>query len=144
MARWGARVTSAVTVVADRAGVAMPYPAAMPHLIIEHGSDLSDSDQERLLRNAHQAMLDSGEVRKAGDLKSRIRRVDRHLVGNEGPQASFIHAELRLLVGRSPETRQALADAILAALVPDLGSHVQVSVEINELPAAYAKRQLPQ
>ncbi|MCD5314840.1 tautomerase family protein [Kineosporia babensis] len=95
-----------------------------------------------MLRSAHQAMLDSGEVRRPVDLKSRIRQADQHLVGSDDPEATFVHAELRLLVGRSPQTRQALAEAILAALVPGLGPKVQVSVEIRELPAEYAKRQL--
>ncbi|GAA3628612.1 hypothetical protein GCM10022223_52550 [Kineosporia mesophila] len=113
----------------------------MPHLTIHVGAGLSASEQDLMLRNAHLAMLDSGEVREPINLKSRVIQAERDLVGHEGPETSFVHAELRLLVGRSPETRQRLADLILAALADGLRPEVETSVEVRELPAAYAKRQ---
>jgi 5-carboxymethyl-2-hydroxymuconate isomerase len=114
----------------------------MPHLIIQVGAGVSASEQESLLRNAHRALLDSGEVKVPINLKSRVVQAERELIGHEGPSASFVHAELRLLVGRSPETRQRLADLVLAALSEDLRPEIETSVEVNELPAAYAKRNL--
>jgi len=113
----------------------------MPHLIIHVGASISESEQDRMLRAAHRAMLDSGEVRKPIDLKSRVIRVEQDLVGHEQAPTSFVHAELRLLVGRSPQTRQRLADLILAGLTDGLRPEVETSVEVRELPAAYAKRQ---
>ncbi|GAB3249660.1 5-carboxymethyl-2-hydroxymuconate Delta-isomerase [Kineosporia babensis] len=113
----------------------------MPHLIIECGARLSASVRDRLIRDAHQALLESGQVRKPTDLKSRLVQVEQDLVGQDSPELTFVHAELRLLAGRSAETRQELADLLLKTLTQDLAPEVQASVEVRELAATYAKRQ---
>jgi 5-carboxymethyl-2-hydroxymuconate isomerase len=112
----------------------------MPHLIIECGARLSPAVRERILRDAHGALLSSGEVVTATDLKSRMVVSDSVLIGVEGADATFVHAELRILAGRSTETRQELARMLLRALTQTVDDQVEASVEVRELADDYVKR----
>ncbi|WP_313073594.1 5-carboxymethyl-2-hydroxymuconate Delta-isomerase [Melaminivora sp.] len=109
----------------------------MPHLIVEYSSNLPDFPEREALAALNAAVCASPEVPIEMDLKTRILRVDSYEIGTAPAQRAFVHAQLRLLSGRSPEARQDLGQRVARALRehtprPD-GVQVQLSVEIVDM-----------
>ena len=117
----------------------------MPHLIVEYSSNLEGFPAAHLLDALNATVIASGQVLNETDLKSRTVRTEQFVIGND-PTASrgFVHAELRLLAGRTPEVKRDLSDRIAAVLremtpQPE-GMLVQLSVDIVDMDkAAYYK-----
>jgi len=82
------------------------------------------------------------------DLKTRfVRTTDSFQVGTEAVGRAFVHAQLRLLSGRSPEAKKDLAGrvaGVLRRLTPrPQGLLVQLSVEIVDMDRpSYVKERL--
>lgn len=112
----------------------------MPHLIIEAGAGVPAAALDRILLDAHRALLTSGQVASPIDLKSRVVRAAAERVGGIRSAATFVHAELRLLPGRSPEVRRALADQLLQVLDRHAADDVELSVEVRLMDDVYVKR----
>lgn len=117
----------------------------MPHLTLEVTDNLRSSiNATTLLQAAHRALLASG-VFAAADVKSRLLWLDSFCVGQADATEKaegFIHAPLDLLAGRSPEVRQSLAEAVVAALKAHIapGQPVQISCLVGEMDHTnYAK-----
>ncbi|MBS0508440.1 MAG: 5-carboxymethyl-2-hydroxymuconate Delta-isomerase [Proteobacteria bacterium] len=119
----------------------------MPHLIVEYSSNLPAYPEAQALAELNAAVCASPEVLDEADLKSRIMRRDSYHVGTEPAQRAFVHAQLRLLSGRSPEAKQDLAGRVaevLRRLTPrPAGVMVQLSVEIVDMDRpSYVKERL--
>ena len=110
----------------------------MPHILIEHSSNLSDRvDLDDLIRTVHQAALDTGVFPEGG---IRTRRVPResYLIADGHADNAFIHLVLRIGFGRDVETRQRVAievfEALCDFLTPDMSAHpLGISLEIQEI-----------
>lgn len=118
----------------------------MPHITIEVSPDLIDFDSARALERVNRVLAESGQFDDA-DIKSRVLRLPDVLVGTTGTSQGFVHATLRLLAGRSQQSRAALSAGILQALISSLPAEagwqrpVQVSVEVVEMDRpTYAKK----
>lgn len=115
----------------------------MPHLTLEYSGNLSGLDVRQALVSLNAALLDSGHF-DAPDIKSRAIPLEAFLVGDGIESAAFMHVTLRLLSGRTSETRGLLASALLKVLtgvLPRIASQsTQLSVEVIELDSVvYAK-----
>ena len=123
-------------------------PHAMPHLIVEYTHTLSDFPEAQVLAELNAVLCASPEIANEADLKSRCVCLHRHAVGTvpDAPRA-FVHAQLRLLAGRTPEVKQALSGQIaevLRRLIPrPAGTLVQLSVELVDMDRpSYIKERL--
>lgn len=119
----------------------------MPHLIVEYSANLPDFPEAQALAELNVAVVASPEVANEADLKSRIVRVGSFQVGTEPAQRAFVHAQLRLLAGRTPEAKHDLAErvaSVLRRLTPrPEGVLVQLSVEIVDMDRpSYIKERL--
>ncbi|MGE8319133.1 MAG: 5-carboxymethyl-2-hydroxymuconate Delta-isomerase [Comamonas sp.] len=122
----------------------------MPHLIVEYTANLGDFPEAQLLADLNDAVIASGQIAIEHDLKSRCVRSGSFVIGASAHQAEprgFVHAELRLLSGRTPETKRDLSDRIAAVLRQHsphpAGMLVQLSVDIVDMDrAAYSKDKL--
>ena len=119
----------------------------MPHLIVEYSSNLGDFPEAAALAALNAAVCASPEVLVEADLKTRLQRVERFEIGTAPQQRAFIHAQLRLLSGRSPEAKQDLAERVAAVLRQHsprpAGLLVQLSVEIVDMDRpSYIKERL--
>lgn len=115
----------------------------MPHLTLEYTRNLNDFDPARALSALNEAMFDSGLFGEA-DIKSRAIGLDCYQVGLRDVPRGFVHVNVAMLSGRSDEERKALADNLLAALLPLIAGQavgeVQLSVETSDLHRpTYAK-----
>jgi 5-carboxymethyl-2-hydroxymuconate isomerase len=105
----------------------------MPHLTIEYSANLQQAVQAGdVLALAHDCMIQSGLFAVPADIKTRAYRAGLFLVGTD-PAASFAHATVHLLAGRTVEQKQALTQALLAVLRAALPSANQLSVDIRDM-----------
>ena len=119
----------------------------MPHLYVEYSANLTGLPEQQMLTElvatvcAHPSILDELDV------KARIAPVQQYAIGTGGGLRGFIHADLRLMSGRTPEAKKELSDRIgdvLRRLTPHPeGMLVQVSVEISDMDrGSYHKSRL--
>lgn len=110
----------------------------MPHLIIEFcPGQATDAQVEALLDAVHHAAAATG-LFAASHIRVRAHPVVHYRHGGE--RRPFIHAQLRIHSGRSLEQRQALSQAILAALRAQQWPAEVITVEVVEMErASYAK-----
>ncbi|RZL63637.1 MAG: 5-carboxymethyl-2-hydroxymuconate Delta-isomerase [Variovorax sp.] len=121
----------------------------MPHLVVEHSTNLGQLPLADLLPALNRQLTASPEILDETDLKTRVVGVDQFRVGNEADGRAFVHAQLRLLSGRSPEAKRDLSERIAVVLrqfVPrPAGVLVQLSVEVIDMDrGSYVKEKLPQ
>ncbi len=120
----------------------------MPHLIVEYSHHLAGFPAAQALAELNQAVTSSPEIVDEADLKSRAVQVQHCAVGTAPPaRRAFVHAQLRLLSGRSPEAKADLSEriaAVLRQLTPrPEGVLVQLSVEIVDMDrGSYIKERL--
>lgn len=119
----------------------------MPHLIVEYSQNLAGFPEAQALAELNQAVTSSPEVLDEADLKSRFVLVDSFEIGTAPANRAFVHAQLRLLSGRSPEAKKDLSECVagvLRRLSPKpAGVMVQLSVEIVDMDrGSYVKERL--
>ena len=119
----------------------------MPHLTVEYSQNLSDFPQAQALSALNAAVTASPEIADEADLKTRVLPVQQSAVGTAPGHRAFVHAQLRLLSGRSPEAKADLSEriaAVLRQLTPrPEGVLVQLSVEIVDMDrGSYVKERL--
>lgn len=109
----------------------------MPHLIVEYSANLSGLPEAEMLTALNATLCASPEIQHEVDLKSRIVAVAQFQVGTADAPRGFVHAQLRLLAGRTPEAKKDLSERIatvLQRLTPQpAGVQVQLSVEITDM-----------
>ncbi|AMM23762.1 5-carboxymethyl-2-hydroxymuconate Delta-isomerase [Variovorax sp. PAMC 28711] len=120
----------------------------MPHLIVEHSANLGELPLGDLLPALNRSLTGSPEILNETDLKTRFVTIDQFRVGNQAGARGFVHAQLRLLSGRTPEAKHDLSERIAVVLrqfVPrPAGMLVQLSVEVVDMDrGSYVKEKLP-
>lgn len=119
----------------------------MPHLTVEYSPNLPAYPEAQALAELSAVVCASPEVLDEADLKTRFVRAGSFQVGTAPAHRAFVHAQLRLLSGRSPEAKQDLAGRVaevLRRLTPrPAGVLVQLSVEIVDMDRpSYVKERL--
>ncbi|RID98240.1 5-carboxymethyl-2-hydroxymuconate Delta-isomerase [Simplicispira hankyongi] len=119
----------------------------MPHLTVEYSANLAPFPERKALGELNEALCASPEVQTEADLKTRFVCQSSFAVGTESGPRGFVHAQLRLLAGRTPEAKQDLAERVATVLrrrtpKPE-GMLVQLSVEIVDMDRpSYIKERL--
>lgn len=117
----------------------------MPHLVIEH--NLGDFPFDAIVPELNRRVTASPEILDEADLKTRVIALERVRIGNQAEGRGFVHAQLRLMAGRSPEAKQDLAGRVAAVMREHLprpaGVMVQLSVEVVDMDrGSYVKERL--
>lgn len=88
----------------------------MPHLTLEYAGDTGDGvDFLPLFADLHQILVETiGTV--VGNCKSRCVRRDVYLLGGAGSEKRFVHLDVQVLEGRTPQTKGIAAERLLARL----------------------------
>ena len=108
----------------------------MPHLIIEHSSNLS-VPAATLLNSLHQA-AEQTQLFDPSSIKSRMLSFEHHKLGND--KEGFIHVQAHIIHGRTVEQKQLLSDMLFAQLQHHLPLQWQLSVHVYDLmPQIYRK-----
>lgn len=119
----------------------------MPHLHVEYSDNLADLPEQQMLTELVTSVCGHPSIIDEFDVKGRIAKTRQYVIGTVAGSRGFIHAELRLLSGRTPEAKKELSDRIgevLRRLTPHPeGMLVQVSVEIADMDrGSYHKSKL--
>ena len=119
----------------------------MPHLYVDYSDNLAGLPEQQLLTEAVAAVCSHPSIVEELDVKGRIAAVQQYVVGTVPGPRGFIHAELRLMSGRTPEAKKELSDRVaevLRRLTPHpAGMLVQISVEITDMDrGSYHKSKL--
>lgn len=101
----------------------------MPQIRLEYsGNIVEEIVPEKLLAGIHEVLRDTGGIR-IGNCKSRSYRCEPFRVGAGEEKGGFVHLEVRILEGRTPEMKQALGKGILDVL----SAYFEKSLELLEL-----------
>ena len=117
----------------------------MPHLVIEYSQKLEDSISiPALVSNGQQAMSETG-LFNASAIKTRALPCRDFVLGksHEGSSNLFIHAEVRILEGRTAEQKEALSAAIFNYLCEAAPEVPEISVEVRDMEKASYSKRLP-
>lgn len=119
----------------------------MPHLVIEATANLGTYPKAQGLKELAASLTAHPKIPVEADLKIRFVDVTDFVMGTAPESRGFVHAELRLLAGRSPEAKTELSGRVLEVLqrlTPrPAGMSVQLSVEVRDMDRpTYAKAQL--
>ena len=113
----------------------------MPHVIIEHASEVAEQIAiGDLVAAVHEAAFASGLFPEYG-IKTRAIAYEFHRTGQT--RDSFVHVAVHLLDGRSDAQKSELSESILARIEPMLPEVASVGVEIIDMHrASYRERVL--
>jgi 5-carboxymethyl-2-hydroxymuconate isomerase len=119
----------------------------MPHLIVEYSHNLAGFPEAQVLTELNQAATASPEIADEADLKTRFTVAHSFAIGTAAEPRAFVHAQLRMLSGRTPEAKLDLSEriaSVLRRLTPrPAGVQVQLSVEVVDMDrGSYAKERL--
>ena len=119
----------------------------MPHLIVEYSANLPHFPEAEALSALNAALCAHPEIQDEADLKTRFVVADSFEIGTAPANRGFVHAQLRLLSGRTPEAKKDLSAQIATVLRERTprpqGVLVQLSVEVVDMDrGSYAKERL--
>lgn len=110
----------------------------MPHITVEYSSNLDKRVSMRnIIEEIHAAVVANGAFEKGG-VRTRAIPQDLYVVADGDPDNSFIHVEMRIAPGRSPETRKQVSQSILDVIRERTKEVMKqyglgISVEIREI-----------
>ena len=117
----------------------------MPHVVVEYSANLEEKiDIPRLVRDVHEAMLDSG-VFRVGAVRTRAARRDLFVIADGDTAHGFVHVDVRMAAGRSEADRKRVADSLLAVVAAETRdvyarTGMGLSVEVREIDGTAAVR----
>lgn len=119
----------------------------MPHCILEYSSNVIDEpDWTATVLAVHNALIATGQF-VLDDIKSRIVRHDRYVVGNGKGNQAFVALQIQILSGRDDEVKGAISEEALRILLsafPRTLAELQASitVQISDIHRASYRRRV--
>ena len=108
----------------------------MPHIIVECSANVAEvTDLDALARALHQTAINTG-VAPMDALRTRVIVPTHVVIADERPENKYIAIVARLAVGRTPEARDTLLDALVGCVIGQLGDGMDdtaLSVEYQEI-----------
>lgn len=114
----------------------------MPHLIVEFSSNIAEKQQFSSLFAKCHPLLVQGLPTQLSHCKSRAIEYDHYWIGNGDTKNGFIHANLKILPGRTPETLNQVAETLMAVFKAHFAESMrildlQITLEVSELDSHY-------
>lgn len=104
----------------------------MPHLLLECTSNIQVKPQE-ILSSCNNLLVDIANAKREG-CKSRLLFHENYCIGNGEKENAFVHITVKLLPGRSEETKEKLGMALLELCKKHISQkNLQITVEILDL-----------
>ncbi|MFD7712660.1 5-carboxymethyl-2-hydroxymuconate Delta-isomerase [Streptomyces sp. NPDC059785] len=115
----------------------------MPQITVDYSASLDGAFDRRAFALAlHERTVDIAAA-KPEACKTQFRRTEDTVVGPEADGHAIVHVALRLLAGRTEETKARLAEAVLELLrthvKPAEGVGLHASAEVCDLDPSYRK-----
>lgn len=113
----------------------------MPHLVIEYSHKLEEKISVSALVSTTQEAMSRTGLFAPHTIKTRALPY-RHFIAGEN-SGCFIHAEVRLLEGRSERERETLSSAVFNCLCQFAEGVPAVTVEVREMDSGCYSKRLP-
>lgn len=115
----------------------------MPHLTLEFSSNTLERNFSKLFAECHSILVNTLPTELASCKSRAIEAYASHL-GDGNKNNAFVHLNLKIMAGRSLETRKQAGDNLLAALKTHFAGsmhalNLQITIEIMELEDTYFK-----
>lgn len=114
----------------------------MPHLRINYSCNLPGFDAGLVIERVVRAMVETGEF-KEETIKARAYRADVFQVGTAPLGRGFVDAAIKILPGRSDETKAAIAATVCETIKSTghwpKGVEVQITADVTDLSPSYVK-----
>ncbi len=115
----------------------------MPHVILECSNNISELyDFKKFFVTLHE-YLSLTLPTQISSCKSRVQSYSQCYLGKEGEQESFIHITIKIIAGRSDETKKQIGVHVLALLEQIAQEYTlapsKLSIEILDLNTHYYK-----
>lgn len=114
----------------------------MPHLTLEYSANVRENkDFSELFSRLHTVLEEvAGATRLS--CKSRARAAEQFYVADGATSHAFVHLDIRLLVGRTPEAKKQLGARALALLKEWFADSVaklalQITVEVRDIDLTF-------
>ncbi len=110
----------------------------MPHIVLEHSANaILQIPRAELFTRLHRQVNEVTGV-LLSNCKSRRYIAEDFRVGDGDEQLQFIHLSVRMIEGRSSETKHRLGNSLVGLLrqafnVSDDDVHIQVTVEVSDI-----------
>lgn len=120
----------------------------MPHIVVEYTPNLGELPFDAMLAAVTRNLTGSPEITDEADLKARVLRAEHYRVGTADSGRGYIHVQLRILAGRTPEAKDDLSKRVASGMrehMPQFpaGLTVYLSVEVVDMDrASYTKLKL--
>lgn len=119
----------------------------MPHVIVEHSSNIKKLNATNLLTKINQALFATGTIAQLNDIKARLRIDQDFVIGLGNNNQAYIHVKIYLLSGRTPEQKQQISHNVFHVLqeFEDFDAanlEVQLCVEIIDMDRGVYQKQL--
>ncbi len=118
----------------------------MPHLILEYSDNIIESpDPSRVLGTLSRTLADNDEIDLA-NIKSRLVKSEHYFVSDGSRDQAFLHLQVALLAGRSPQFKAELSKKLYDTVVQLFSESTRnlncsVTVEIRDMDSrAYTKQ----
>jgi 5-carboxymethyl-2-hydroxymuconate isomerase len=111
----------------------------MPHLIIEHSANLSDSHDMGEIAERLGEVLAASDIFPVAGIRVRMHPVETYAIADGHPDNAFVAAIMRIGAGRDLETRQRAGADVFDSLCNTFADEIQqsymaisVDIEIND------------
>jgi 5-carboxymethyl-2-hydroxymuconate isomerase len=108
----------------------------VPHIIVECSPNVAEStDLDALAHALHTTAIATG-IAPMDALRTRVIVPSHYVIADERPENKYIAIVARLAVGRTPEARDTLLDALVGCVIGQLGDGMDdtaLSVEYQEI-----------
>lgn len=110
----------------------------MPHFIVEYTANLDpEADIAGLLEKANEILIQQSGVFPIGGIRSRAIRLEHFRMADGQADYAFVHAQLKIGVGRDEGTRQRVGDALFDMMKAHFAAlyetrYLALSMEIAE------------
>jgi 5-carboxymethyl-2-hydroxymuconate isomerase len=110
----------------------------MPHITLEYTDNIDQPIEfHALFAELHQVLADVAGIDIA-NCKSRARRLDTYHIGEEETGNAFVHLEVQLFEGRSPELKREIGkrglDVLKKHFARSLGDHnLQITLQVRDI-----------
>jgi 5-carboxymethyl-2-hydroxymuconate isomerase len=111
----------------------------MPHVVLEHSPNIVETpDFKQLFRRIHTELSNAQLGFAIADFKGRVLPCSDCVVGDGSRELPFVHAELRILSGRSAEAQNKAGEIVMTLLRETFANTLHeksgiLSVEVREM-----------
>jgi 5-carboxymethyl-2-hydroxymuconate isomerase len=120
----------------------------MPHVLIEYSANITSPVEASTILADVSVVISAAAGIDVSNFKSRLVRREEFLAGGGSGGGAFVHLELVILSGKTPDVKRRIGEDCLEYLEEYFGSaskeqELQITIEIREIDSASYFKSMP-